>query len=140
MYFYVFQNVLQMLSSALKTHLHTSRKIVNDSHTFLLGDLPDLSCDCCLQFTYCLRIVLIHIVLEIPPQITIWGFKSGECAAHSTSHLLLDEHEPPQTVNTERYVAALRKFWTSLGRRRGMDRDRQWFQQDGATPTHQMSS
>jgi hypothetical protein len=31
-----FQNVLQMASSALKAHLHTSRKIVNDSHTFLL--------------------------------------------------------------------------------------------------------
>ena len=59
------------------------------THTFLLGDLRDLSCDCCLQFTYCLRIVLIHIVLEIPPQIKIWGFKSGERAAHSTSHLLI---------------------------------------------------
>jgi hypothetical protein len=69
-----------MASSALKAHLHTSRKIVNDSHTFLLWDFPDLCCDCCLQFTNCLRIVLIHIILEIPPQIKIWGFKSGECA------------------------------------------------------------
>ena len=44
-----------MLSSGLKAHLHTLRKIVNDSHTFLLGDLPDLSCDCCiavLRVTY----------------------------------------------------------------------------------------
>ena len=79
-----------MLSSALKADLYTSCKSVNDSHTFLLGDLPDLSCDCCLQFTCCLRIVPIHIVLEIPQQITqIWGFKSDEYAAHSTSHLLL---------------------------------------------------
>ena len=45
-----------------------------------------------------------------------------------------DEKEQPQTVNTERYVAVLRKFWASLGRRRGMGRDQQWFQQDGATP------
>ena len=45
-----------------------------------------------------------------------------------------DENEQPQTVNTERYVAVLRKFWASLGRRRGMDRDQQWFQQEGATP------
>ena len=37
-------------------------------------------------------------------------------------------------VNRERYVAVLRKVWASLGRRRGMDRDPQWFQQDGATP------
>jgi hypothetical protein len=37
-----------------------------------------------------LRIVLMHIILEIPPQIQIWGgFKSGECAAHSISHFLL---------------------------------------------------
>ena len=80
-----------MASSALKVHLHASRKIVNDSHTFLLRDFPDLCCDCFLQFTNCLRIVLIHIILEIPPQIKIWGggFKSGECATHSISHFLL---------------------------------------------------
>ena len=45
-----------------------------------------------------------------------------------------DETGRPQTVNTERYVAVLRKFWASLGRCRGIDRDEQWFQQDGATP------
>ena len=32
-----------------------------------------LCCDCCLQFTNCLRIVLIHIILEIPPQIKYGG-------------------------------------------------------------------
>ena len=88
--FYAIFKIKNKMSSALKAHLHhTSRKIVNDSHTFLLGDMSDLSCDCCLQFTYCLRIVLIYIVLEIPPQIQIWGSKSDECAAHSISHLLL---------------------------------------------------
>ena len=30
-----------------------------------------------------------------------------------------------------RYVAVLMKFWASLGRRRGIDRDEQWFWQDG---------
>jgi len=45
-----------------------------------------------------------------------------------------DENESAQTVNMERYVAVLRKFWTSLGWHRGIDRDDQWFQQDGATP------
>ena len=39
-------------------------------------------------------------------------------------------------VDKERYVAVLRKFWASLGRRRGTDLDDQWFQQDGATPPH----
>jgi hypothetical protein len=101
-----------MASSELKAHLHTSRKIVSDSHTFLLWDFPDLCCDCCLQFTNCLRIVLIHIILEIPPQIKIWGVQ----------------------VWWMRYVAVLMKFWASLGRRRGIDRDEQWFRQEGATP------
>ena len=78
-----------MFSSALKAHLHTSRKIVNDSHTFLLGDLPDLSCDCCLQITYCLRILLIHIVLEIPPQITNMGGSSLVSARPLNITLLL---------------------------------------------------
>ena len=82
-----FQNVLQMASSVLKAHLHTSRKIVNDSHTFLFREIPDLCCDCCLQFTNCLRIVLIHIIREI--KIQGGGFKFGECAAHSISHFLL---------------------------------------------------
>ena len=44
-----------------------------------------------------------------------------------------DENERSQTVNKERYVAVLRKFWASLGHRRGTDRDDQWFQQDGVT-------
>ena len=38
------------------------------------------------------------------------------------------------TVNKERYIAVLRKFWQALGRRRGVQRDEQWFQQDGAPP------
>ena len=37
------------------------------------------------------------------------------------------------TINTERYVQALGKFWTALGQRRGVVRPPQWFQQDGAT-------
>ena len=38
------------------------------------------------------------------------------------------------TINTERYVQVLGKFWTALGRRREVVRVLQWFQQDGATP------
>ncbi len=45
-----------------------------------------------------------------------------------------DENEKAVTVNTERYLVVTRKFWNTLGRRRGITRDEQWFQQDGATP------
>jgi len=38
------------------------------------------------------------------------------------------------TINTERYVQVLDKLWTALGRRRGVVRVLQWFQQDGVTP------
>ena len=45
-----------------------------------------------------------------------------------------DDNEQCVTINTERYVQVLGKFWTALGRRREVVRVLQWFQQDGATP------
>ena len=48
-----------------------------------------------------------------------------------------DDNERSVTMNTERYVQVLGKFLTALGRRRGVVRVFQWFQQDGATPTPQ---
>jgi len=45
-----------------------------------------------------------------------------------------DDNEQSVTINTERYVQVLGKFWTALGRRRGVVRVLQWFQQDWATP------
>ena len=45
-----------------------------------------------------------------------------------------DDDEKSVTINTERYVQVLLKFWTTLGRQRGVVRALQWFQQDGATP------
>jgi hypothetical protein len=50
--------------------------------------------------------------LRYPPQIQIWGVQ----------------------VWWMRYVAVLMKLWASLGRRRGIDRDEQWFRQDGGHP------
>ena len=44
------------------------------------------------------------------------------------------DNERSVTINTERYVQVLGKFWTALGQRRGVVRVFQWFQQDGATP------
>ena len=48
-----------------------------------------------------------------------------------------DANERSMTINTERYVQVLGKFWTALVRRRGVFRVLQWFQQNGATPTLQ---
>ena len=44
-----------------------------------------------------------------------------------------DDNERSVTINTERYVQVHGKFWTALGRWRGVVRVLQWFQQDGAT-------
>ncbi len=51
-----------------------------------------------------------------------------------------DENEESLTVNKERYIEVLDQFWAALGRHNGgrgrnrFRRNRQWFQQDGATP------
>jgi len=44
-----------------------------------------------------------------------------------------DDNERSVTINTERYVKVLGKFWTALGRRREVVRVLQWFQHGGAT-------
>ena len=47
----------------------------------------------------------------------------------------VDEQQHPVTVNSDRYVAVLSKFWRSLGRFVGDEgRQNQHFQQDGAAP------
>ena len=45
-----------------------------------------------------------------------------------------DDDEHAMTMNTERYLQILRKFWAALGQRIRIVRAEQWFQQDGATP------
>jgi len=52
----------------------------------------------------------------------------------SVVHSPRDDNERSVTFNTDRYVQVLGKFWTALGRRRGVVRVLQWFQQDGAYP------
>ena len=117
--------MFQMTSSALETDLHPLHKIVNHSHALLSGDFPD----------FCWGAAPPEEVLQRP----LHSIKCTAWVAISTHGIIgpysfEDENERAQTVNTERYVAVLRKFWTSLGRRRGFYRDDQWFQQDGATP------
>jgi len=45
-----------------------------------------------------------------------------------------NDNERSVTINTERYVQVLGKFWAALGRWRGVTRVLQSFQQDGANP------
>ena len=44
-----------------------------------------------------------------------------------------DENGDTTTVNAERYRAVIGKFWKALTRKRNVDKNIQWFQQDGAT-------
>ena len=55
----------------------------------------------------------------------------------STDQASLCVGEVRSLESTGRYVQVLGKFWTALGRRRGVFRVLQWFQQVGATPTPQ---
>ena len=57
----------------LETDSHQLCKIVNHSHALFSGDFSDFYCNSSLEFTNCLRIVLICIVLQISPEIKIWG-------------------------------------------------------------------
>ena len=46
-----------------------------------------------------------------------------------------DEQQQTVTVNSDRYIKTLSKFWRALGRVMGPNLlDQQWFQQDGAAP------
>ena len=45
-----------------------------------------------------------------------------------------DEDGRAVTINTGGYIQTLEKFWQQLGQRDDLDREKQWFQQDGATP------
>ena len=46
-----------------------------------------------------------------------------------------DQHHNTVTVNQENYRKIIRKFCSSLNRRRGISMDQQWFMQDGANAT-----
>ena len=46
--------------------LAKAHKIVNDTHTFLYGDSPDPSCNCCLHVADCLGIVFVHCPPDNP--------------------------------------------------------------------------
>ena len=50
-------------------------------------------------------------------------------------YFFMDEEENTVTVNSDRYLKMLRRFWTALGRKIGVNiRAQQYFMQDGAAP------
>ena len=83
------QDVFQMFTISLQANLYSSGKVVNHFYTLLFRDGSYFCCDGSFQFLYCLWISLVYIVFEETPRIKIGGLRSGECGAHSTSHLLL---------------------------------------------------
>ena len=81
--------MLQMSPPPLQAHLDPAGEVLDDPPAFLLRDRSYGCCDVCLQSRNGLWVVFIHPVLQVPPQIKIWGFKSGERGDHSGSHLRL---------------------------------------------------
>jgi hypothetical protein len=79
-----------MASSALKAHLHTSCKIVNDSHTFLLWDFPDhllwLLPSVHQLFEDCSH---THYPWDTPTDKNMGGVQVWWMRCHSISHFLL---------------------------------------------------
>lgn len=74
-------------------------------------------------------------LLEVPlhsPRVTVW------CAMSSTGIIgpffFEDGNGCTQTVNKERYVRILERFWATVQEGSTSDGDEIWFQQDGATP------
>ena len=48
---------------------------------------------------------------------------------------LEDEHEESITVITKTYMdVALKPFWKTVGKRKGIEREKEWSQQDSVTP------
>ena len=65
--------MLQMFVPALQADLDSPGKVLNDSPALLSRDGSDGCCDGCLEVRDGLRVVLIHRVLEVTPQIEVWG-------------------------------------------------------------------
>ena len=79
---------------------------------------------------------------EVPNEVAERPLHSVKCTAWCaiSRHGIIgpywfeDDEEKAVTINSERYIAIFSKFYRALGLKRGVDRDSQWFQQNGATP------
>ena len=77
-----------MTTVALQAHLKLTSKVISHPDTLFLPDSTNLLGDGHFQFSNGLRMILIDVVLQEPPEIKIWGFRSGECGDHSGSRSL----------------------------------------------------
>jgi len=62
-----------MTAVSLQTHLKPTSKVVNHPDTLFLPDGTNVLGDGHFQFSNGLRTILIHVVLQEPPEIKIWG-------------------------------------------------------------------
>ena len=70
--------MLQMSNVLLKADLDSASKVIDNSDALLLWYSVDLLRYCFLELRDGLRIVPVHIMLQEPPQVDIWGLRSGE--------------------------------------------------------------
>ena len=71
--------MLQMSTVLLKADLDSASKVIDNSIALLLWYSVDLLRYCFLELMDGLRIVPVHIILQEPPQVEIWGgLRSGE--------------------------------------------------------------
>ena len=67
--------MLQMSTVLLKADLDSASKVIDNSDALLLWYSVDLLRYCFLELRDGLRIVPVHIILQEPPQVEIWGVK-----------------------------------------------------------------
>ena len=66
------QDVFQMCSSTLQTHLHPTCRVLDNSDALFPWNRPDFSSNRCLEIRNCLWIVYVHIVLQIALKVKVW--------------------------------------------------------------------
>ena len=65
--------MLQMSTVLLKADLDSASKVIDNSDALLLWYSVDLLRYCFLELRDGMRIVPVHIILQEPPQVDIWG-------------------------------------------------------------------
>ena len=67
--------MLQMSTVLLKADLDSASKVIDNSDALILWYSVDHLRYCFLELRDGLRIVPVHIILQEPPQVEIWGVK-----------------------------------------------------------------
>ena len=81
--------MLKMSTVLVKADLDSASKVIDNSDALLLWHSVDLLRYCFLELRDGRRIVPVHIILQEPPQVDIWGVRSGEWGDHSGSRFRL---------------------------------------------------